>query len=198
MNSTEYQKLASRTECDQQRSRYRMVHPDHECPTSLMEQSLVKLTNIRLNHSIIGLSGEVGELASLLQKKVYYGKELTEDEWREKFKDELGDVCWYLAQACNVLDLDLGEVMEANIRKLQVRYPEKYEDRLAADENRDRTNEAMAMRKSENFEPRVCLPPRPREDHPNPFGVHEPNTCEHEWFTIDGLGCRCKKCGIIE
>jgi len=36
----------------------------------------------------------------------------------------LGDVMWYLAQACMALDTDFNELMEMNVKKLSARYPE--------------------------------------------------------------------------
>ena len=38
-------------------------------------------------------------------------------------KRELGDIFWYLAQACMALDTDFDELMEMNIDKLKARYP---------------------------------------------------------------------------
>ena len=38
-------------------------------------------------------------------------------------KRELGDICWYLAQACMALDTTFDEVIEMNVDKLQARYP---------------------------------------------------------------------------
>ena len=38
-------------------------------------------------------------------------------------KRELGDVCWYLAQACIALDTTFDEVLEMNVDKLVGRYP---------------------------------------------------------------------------
>lgn len=110
------------------------------------KQAVVQdLTAIRVNHSLIGLAGELGELASLLQKKIYYGKEFNQEELKQKFKDEYGDVLWYIAEGLNALGIDMTDCMESNIRKLKVRYPEKYTDFNAADENRDRTKEAQAL-----------------------------------------------------
>ena len=38
-------------------------------------------------------------------------------------KRELGDICWYLAQACMALDTTFDEVIEMNVDKLKARYP---------------------------------------------------------------------------
>jgi hypothetical protein len=39
-------------------------------------------------------------------------------------KRELGDICWYIAQACMALDTNFDEIMEMNYEKLSARYPE--------------------------------------------------------------------------
>ena len=38
-------------------------------------------------------------------------------------KRELGDVMWYIAQACIALDITMDDVIETNIEKLESRYP---------------------------------------------------------------------------
>ena len=40
----------------------------------------------------------------------------------EKLKKELGDVLWYIAEACEALDLKLDDVMQTNIDKLAKRF----------------------------------------------------------------------------
>ena len=100
---------------------------------------LPDLVPVRLNHAVIGIANEAGELAAELQRWLYYGKGLS----RMAFKEELGDLLWYAALACNALGLDMGEVMAANIRKLECRYPHKYADRFAAERDKDAEREAL-------------------------------------------------------
>jgi hypothetical protein len=38
-------------------------------------------------------------------------------------KRELGDICWYLAQACMALDTSFDEILAMNVEKLKARYP---------------------------------------------------------------------------
>ncbi len=130
MDVNSYQQAASRTECDQMKSRRRFhagesVNPD--------------LTPVRVNHACIGITKEGGELLSLIEKWLYYGQEFN----KQKFVDELGDVFWYAALLCNALQIQMGDVMAANIAKLRARFPDKYQDSLAA--NRDYAAEAAAM-----------------------------------------------------
>ena len=191
MNAQEYQKLAKRTECDQwaARMRYASPIPDFELTAA-----------VRLNHCMIGLISELGEILIA--------------ESKEEMKSEFGDMLWYLALGCNTLGFNMEEVaipyqacsplpfpssmysimvfigrfagliqkwlhygqhlnvekvkdcfsgiftcitrlvpedkietlMKANINKLKVRYPDRYTDFQAADENRDRKKEAEAAK----------------------------------------------------
>jgi NTP pyrophosphatase (non-canonical NTP hydrolase) len=122
MNPLEYQKLASRTECDQDKACERMEEVYPADPTSTGQRDL--LLPVRLNHAVLGMAGEVGELAGALEKWLYYGRALD----RENLIEEMGDLLWYVAQLCNGIAVDMSMVMEANIAKLRARYPEKYSD----------------------------------------------------------------------
>lgn len=99
----------------------------------------------QINHALIGLAGEVGELCGLWQKIVYYGKPVDHGEFRRKVADEAGDVLWYVAELLAAAGLTLEGVLAGNVAKLRARYPERYTDAAAADEARDRTAEAMAV-----------------------------------------------------
>ena len=56
-------------------------------------------------------------------KKIFLqGKPYTEENVFH-MKRELGDICWYLAQACMALDTTFDEVIEMNVEKLKARYP---------------------------------------------------------------------------
>ena len=68
--------------------------------------------------SALGVAGEAGEYADLIKKVVLHGKSLD----REHAIKELGDVCWYVALACNCLYVPLEEVFDINIDKLSKRY----------------------------------------------------------------------------
>ena len=51
-------------------------------------------------------------------------------------KRELGDICWYLAQACIILDTTFDEIIEMNVEKLESRYPGGSFDVHYSEENR--------------------------------------------------------------
>jgi len=53
---------------------------------------------------------------------VFQGKPVN-DENIFHMKRELGDIMWYVAQACMALDTDFNEIIEMNVEKLKARYP---------------------------------------------------------------------------
>jgi len=75
----------------------------------------------RLDNAIAGLAGESGEVADLW-KKVKYHDLAYDAETREKFKKELGDVCWYLFQTAYALKMPMDEIIDGNIEKLKKRH----------------------------------------------------------------------------
>lgn len=209
MDCSQYQALAARTECTQIHSQCRMAAMDYSGAFKL-ENSHPSLTPIRVNHSIIGICGEVGEIQELfvlgrykdnvqiilelgdvlwymvescnalgvnmqeiynnrtgmfeyayleiparmsviagklcseLQRWIYYGKYEAEDK-RHVLKENLITLYKQLMGYCTLImsymNVTISTVMEANIQKLKVRYPDKYTDFHAADENRDRKAE---------------------------------------------------------
>lgn len=82
---------------------------------------------LNLIHASLGISGEGGEFADAVKKHAVYNKPLD----AENCIEELGDLLWYVALAAETLGVSLGEIMQRNIAKLQVRYPDKYSDAAA-------------------------------------------------------------------
>ncbi len=72
----------------------------------------------------MGLAGEAGEVCDMLKKHLLHGKVLD----KKALTLELGDVLWYLQHACNVFEIEMEEVADANVRKLCKRYPDQYGD----------------------------------------------------------------------
>ena len=70
----------------------------------------------------LGLTAESGEFTEVVKKIIFQGKPYNEDNVFH-MKRELGDICWYLAQACMALDTTFDEVIEMNVDKLKARYP---------------------------------------------------------------------------
>ena len=87
-----------------------------------------------LINSVMGLCGESGEAIDIVKKWMAHGHELD----KEHLAKELGDIAWYLAEAATALDMDLEDILQANIEKLKNRYPEGFSSersriRLAGD-----------------------------------------------------------------
>jgi NTP pyrophosphatase (non-canonical NTP hydrolase) len=80
MNRHDYQRQAART-----------------APTHLSDQE-------RRENAAHGLIGEYGELLDLLKKQRWHGH-----DDRSKLTDEFGDVCWYIAEVCTILGVDMPE-----------------------------------------------------------------------------------------
>ena len=76
----------------------------------------------RLLTAALGLTAESGEFTEVVKKIILQGKPYNEENIFH-MKRELGDICWYLAQACMALDTTFDEVIEMNVDKLQSRYP---------------------------------------------------------------------------
>ena len=76
----------------------------------------------RLTTAAVGLSAESGEFLEIVKKMVFQGKPWDEHN-RKHLIIELGDVMWYVAQACIALDVDFDDVIKGNVKKLEKRYP---------------------------------------------------------------------------
>ena len=76
----------------------------------------------RLLTAAVGMSAEAGEFTEVVKKIIFQGKPVNEDNLFH-LKRELGDIMWYVAQACIGLDISLEEVIEMNVDKLVSRYP---------------------------------------------------------------------------
>ena len=77
----------------------------------------------RLMTAAFGLSAEAGEFTEVVKKIILQGKPYNADNVFH-MKRELGDACWYIAQACMALDTTFEEVLQMNYEKLSARYPE--------------------------------------------------------------------------
>ena len=77
----------------------------------------------RLLTASVGISAESGEFMEIVKKMIFQGKPCNEDNL-EHLKIELGDIMWYVAQACMALEVDMNEVLDTNIKKLEKRYPD--------------------------------------------------------------------------
>lgn len=119
------------------------VTSDASKSTGQLIQSLMRLDeqgcNIaRLDTAFTGLCSESGEANDLVKKLKFHGKEWS-PEIREHLIKELGDIAWYWVQGCLALEIDPEDVLIANVKKLEARYPggkfsiEKSENRVTGD-----------------------------------------------------------------
>lgn len=115
MNTKEYQTLALHSE-----------NLDVDAINSRFTQRINRLT-----HAAMGVCTESAELLDAIKKHLYYGKDLD----TINIKEELGDIMWYIALACDTLDISLEDIMKINIEKLSKRYPEGYTDKHAINRN---------------------------------------------------------------
>ena len=92
----------------------------------------------RLTTAGVGLSAESGEFLEIVKKMVFQGKPWNDDN-REHLIIELGDIMWYVANACIALNVEFDDVVRGNVKKLEKRYPggsfniHKSENRAAND-----------------------------------------------------------------
>ncbi len=98
MNVNDYQKLAMRT-----------LNPEIDKKELILNAAM-------------GLCGESGEVIDLVKKHLFQGHDLDD----EKLIKELGDVAWYLAEAATALNVNLSEILEKNIKKLENRFPDGF------------------------------------------------------------------------
>lgn len=84
------------------------------------------------HHAIYGMCGEIGELQSLYQK-TYQGHVFDESH----AKKELGDLLWFIAEYCTAMGWAIEDIMELNIEKLRVRYPDGFDSVLSLHRKED-------------------------------------------------------------
>ena len=77
----------------------------------------------RLITAAFGLTAEAGEFTEIVKKIILQGKPYSLDNIYH-MKRELGDIMWYMAQACMALDTTFDEILEMNYEKLSARFPE--------------------------------------------------------------------------
>ena len=92
---------------------------------------LARLNELEVEHDVdvprlltaaLGLTAESGEFTEVVKKIILQGKPYNEENVFH-LKRELGDICWYIGQACMALDTTFDEIIEMNVDKLKARYP---------------------------------------------------------------------------
>ena len=72
--------------------------------------------------SALGLPAESAEFAEYVKKLIFQRKPFTEEN-KVLMVKELGDVFWYLVNACRALGVDPYDVLNENVTKLLSRFP---------------------------------------------------------------------------
>tara|TARA_B100000686_G_scaffold8805_1_gene8877 strand:+ start:237 stop:671 length:435 start_codon:yes stop_codon:yes gene_type:complete len=90
----------------------------------------------RLLTAAVGISAEGGEFTEIVKKMIFQGKPFDKDN-KDHLIIELGDVMWYVAQACMALEVSMDEVIETNVKKLAKRYPEGAFDEFFSENRAD-------------------------------------------------------------
>lgn len=70
--------------------------------------------------AFLGLGGEVGSLMTELKKR--YRDDFAHKKFQESVVEELGDVLWYISTVATRLGMDLSEVAEFNLAKIEGRW----------------------------------------------------------------------------
>lgn len=97
----------------------------------------------RLTHAGMGMVTESAEFIDVLKKAVFYGRDID----IINLKEELGDLCWYIAIALDVMgEVSFEGIMEINIAKLKARYGDRFGETQA--ENRDLVKEREVLEDS--------------------------------------------------
>ena len=76
----------------------------------------------RLLTAGVGINAEGGEFLEIIKKMIFQGKPW-DGHNKEHLVIELGDLMWYVAQACMALGVSFDEVIARNVKKLEARYP---------------------------------------------------------------------------
>lgn len=73
----------------------------------------------RLDYGAIGLVTESAKVLDLIKKSKKNINPLAKD----KLKEELGDLLWYMNLVINELNLTFTDLMESNLEKIERKYP---------------------------------------------------------------------------
>ena len=76
----------------------------------------------RLLTAGVGINAEGGEFLEIVKKMIFQGKPWN-DANKHHLVTELGDLMWYISQACIALEISMEDVIATNVKKLEKRYP---------------------------------------------------------------------------
>ena len=70
----------------------------------------------------VGINADGGEFLEIVKKMIFQGKPWN-DANKHHLVTELGDLMWYITQACMALEVSMEDVVATNVKKLEKRYP---------------------------------------------------------------------------
>lgn len=79
-----------------------------------------RVKELGLTYACLGLAGESGEVIERIKKITRDNREPSEED-KDYILLELGDVLWYVTKIANCLDLNMLEVLAANVEKIEDR-----------------------------------------------------------------------------
>ena len=82
---------------------------------------VTRTANCNYCYPVMGLAEEAGEVAGKYAKAVRDCNGEIDYERKEAIIKELGDVTWFVAELCTLLNVSMEEVMQKNIDKLTSR-----------------------------------------------------------------------------
>jgi len=87
----------------------------------------------------LGMQTEAAEISDVFKKKLAYNKDI---DW-VNVKEEIGDLMWYIMNLCTFNNFDLEEILQTNIDKLRVRFPEKFTEENALNRNLEQERKTL-------------------------------------------------------
>jgi len=148
MKLNEYQKLAERTICEQGAALDRI-------------DDMTATDGVMLLHSLVRLTTEVGELARVVERYVWYRHNFN----RIEAVAEIGDILWSVSEACTALGVSLEEVAKGNNAKLKEKFPDKFDFERTKEENRNRALEDKAVEDQLLIQPDADAPNYEKDNH---------------------------------
>ena len=84
-------------------------------------QATSDLRSVGFIEKVLGLAGEAGETADKIKKILRDKDGIVTDEDKTEITKELGDVLWYLSNIARYFNVQLSDVAQKNLDKLENR-----------------------------------------------------------------------------
>ncbi len=107
----------------------------------IMQRMVATPEIVDIQHALMGLFSEGGELADAVKRHIFYGTNLD----ATNLKEESGDLLWYIQLLIKAMNWSMEEVMDVNMAKLAKRYGDKFEFTEHAAVHRDLEGERAVL-----------------------------------------------------